>query len=183
MNFRTAKKSKINLRRHLLLLLLFLLPSSTVADSLYTRHLACEEQFTGRSREICQALEHALEWTWTGHAIFSPSYRIKTEGILRAYCSLPVTNKDTEILIDMYFNSEYKDGMGQAQINNGVLDLLSLLGQQALDYFPALDKIPDKRKRNSIKYLKEHISLAIAEDSSSIFNPSHPYYILRDGCP
>lgn len=162
--------------------ILFFLSSSSIADGLYTRDLACEQQPSSRAKEICQALEQSLKWRWTGHAIISPSFRVNFEGVRHAYCTLPITANDTELLVDMAFDSGSRNGMRYVQINNGVRSLLSILGQQALEHFPALDKISDESRRSHAQYLKEHISLAIAETSSSIFNPAHRYYILRDGC-
>lgn len=167
--------------RIFLILSLLSIPASS--DSLYTRNLHCEQQPSKRSKEICHALEHALEWTWTGHNIISPSFRLSFKGIRHAYCTLPITTKDIESLVEMALNSEGKSGMRPAQINNGATSLLLMLGQQAVDHFPELDKITDNGRRSSARYLKEHISLSISETSTSIFNPSHVHYILRDGCP
>ena len=165
---------------------LFLLSFSALADSLYTRDLDCEKQTSGRAREICQALENSLEWTWTGHAIISPSFRITIDGIRQVYCSLPITYYDTELLVGLAldFNSKTIQGMEQVKMNHGVVNLLSVLGQQALDHFPDLDKISDKEgRRMHARYLKKMISLDIEKTSTSIFSPSHRNYILQDGCP
>ena len=163
--------------------LLWMFSLTSAADGMYTRNLACENQSSVRAKEVCRALEPALEWTWLGHAIVSPSYRMKTERVVNVYCSLPITADDIPALVDMAIVSQFTDGMRQAQINNGVLSLLSLLGQKTIDHFPALDKISDKRKRAAAGYLKQQIELTIAESSPSIFSPSHRQYILRDGCP
>lgn len=163
-------------------LVLLLLSSASAADALYSRNLSCEQQSSSRTQEICRALEQALEWTWTGHAILSPSYRVGTQRIRQIYCTLPIMAKDTESLVDMALRSASQSGMVQLQINIGVRSLLLLLGNQALDHFPALDAILDEGRRRSARGLQEYISLTIAEGSSSIFSPSHAYYILGDGC-
>jgi hypothetical protein len=162
---------------------LLLVSFSAVADSLYTRELDCERQSSPRAKEICRALESALEWTWTGHAIISPSFRMGLEGMRRVYCTVPITPRDTGLLVEMEFDSDSRTGMRQVQINNGVRWLLSMLGKQALDHFPDIKQIADKRRRNRAQYLKKMIELDIDQRSSSIFNPSHRQYILRDGCP
>ena len=162
---------------------LLLLSFSAAADGLYTRDLDCERQPSPRAREICRALEGALEWTWTGHAIISPSFRIGFKGIRRVYCTVPITPRDTGLLVEMEFDSGLQTGMKLAQINNGVRWLLSMLGKQALDHFPDVNQIAEKSRRNRAQYLKKMIALDIDEGSPSIFNPSHPQYILREGCP
>ena len=164
------------------LVFLCLLSFSSAADGLYTRNLACENQSSTRSKEVCTALQGALEWRWTGHAIISPSYRMEIERVREIYCSLPIAGADTPILVDMALASANTGEMRQTQINNGVLSLLSMLGHKAVERFPPLDEIPDEKKRNAVRYLREHIMLTIEESSTSIFNPSHDQYILRDGC-
>lgn len=162
-------------------LCLFAFPSA--AGGLYSRDLDCGSQPSARGKKICRALEQALAWTWTGHAIISPSFRVNTESVRDVYCSLPITAEDTRTLIDMVVSPEVIAEFWQSQLDNGVRSLLSMLGQHSLDQFPPLESIADPRKRHTAQYLKEHISLTIAESSSSIFSPSHRLYILRDGCP
>jgi hypothetical protein len=117
-----------------------------------------------------------------GHAIISPGFRTDTERVKEVYCSLPITIEDTPILVGMAVESAYASKMYKAQLNNGIVGLLSLLGAQALERFPAFDEIDDERKRIVARYLKAHITLVIGESSTSIFSPAHPQYILRDGC-
>ena len=161
---------------------LCLVSSPLAADNLYTRNLGCQEQTSGRAKVICHALAEALEWRWTGHAIISPGFRISFDGLRHVYCSLPITYRDTELLVDMAFHAESRSGTKQAQINHGVVALLLMLGHQALKHFPDLDKIPDKSRHSHAEYLKTQISHSIKETSTSIFNPQHRYYILRGGC-
>jgi hypothetical protein len=168
--------------RRTALLLLALSPLPSPADGLYFRDLTCEKQAQGRAREICEALERALVWTWTGHAIISPSFRTQIHGVKRIYCSLPVTPDDTGTLVDMAVRAERGDGMAQAQLAGGLSALLSMLGQEAVRRFPAPEGFADERDRIVVRYLKAQLKLAIAEDSTSIFSPAHPSYVLRDGC-
>jgi hypothetical protein len=164
-------------------LVLFLLPFSALADNLYTRDLNCEQQPATRAKEICLALEGALAWRWTGHAIISPGFRMGFDGIRQVYCALPITHHDTQLLVDMDYASYSGSGVRQALINNGAGWLLSLLGKQAIEHFPDIDKIADKRRRSRAAYLKKIISLELEETSSSIFNPLNKSYILNEGCP
>ncbi len=163
-------------------LILALLSTSILADSLYSRDLDCELQPSSRALAICNKLEQALQWHWTGHAIISPGFRINFDSVRQVYCTLPVTKEDTEILLNMALDSESKQGTAQAQINNGAIFLLSTLGKLALDNYPALNNISDKNRRRQAQYLKTLISRNIEAASTSIFNPSHRSYILRDGC-
>ena len=163
-------------------LLLFLAPLPAAAGSLYSRDLVCQQQPSDRAKKICRALERELEWTWKGHAIISPSYRMTIDGERRVFCQLPITVKDVIVLVNMALDSVFGDNMSQAQIDNGSRSLLKLLGQQAIDRFPSTDNIPDKTRRLSAEYLKKEIQMSISSPSN-IFNPSHPNYILRDGCP
>ena len=167
----------------LIVLIIFSFPAAAAADRLYTRNLACGNQSSERSVQICTALQAALAWGWTGHAIISPGFRLKTERMRDLFCSLPITEADTSNLINMALESANLSGMLHAQINNGALTLLSMLGHAALNQFPIPDEIADKGRRDQTQYLKEHITIAIEESSPSIFNPSHPGYILRNGCP
>jgi hypothetical protein len=152
------------------------------ADALYTRNLACDKFSSTRAIEICTALEDALKWSWTGHAIISPSFRMNIERERQVYCELPILKTDTSILVEMAVDSANSNEMIQVQINIGVIDLLSMLGQEALNQFPELDTFADGRQQITANYIREHITLTIEESSTSIFNPSHPQYILRDGC-
>ena len=79
--------------------------------------------------------------------------------------------------------TESGSGLKQTKINQDVVELLLMIGQQALDHFPQLDEITDNKKRQYAQYLKSQISPSIAETSTSIFSPSHRFYILRGGCP
>lgn len=92
-----------------LLLLMVSLPAA--AGGLYSRDLVCKDQPSDRAKEICRALERELEWTWKGHAIISPSYRMTIDGERRIFCQLPITVKDVGILVNMALDSEFGDNM------------------------------------------------------------------------
>lgn len=164
------------------LLVLILVSFRSTGETLYSRNLECENQKSLRSAEICTALEKALKWSWMGHAIVSPGFRTDTNRVKEVYCSLPVKIEDTPILVGMAVDTANSSKMHKVQLNIGIVDLLSLLGAQALERFPALDKIDDERERNAVRDLKAHITIEIGEFSTSIFSPAHPQYILRDGC-
>ena len=70
-----------------------LLPESGMGS----RHLGCDQQ-PGRAQEICRRLEREMQWTWTGHAVISPGWRITFEGAARTYCAERVGPEDIEAL-------------------------------------------------------------------------------------
>jgi hypothetical protein len=153
---------------------------SVVAAGLYSRDLGCTGLSPDRARVVCSALEQALEWTWTGHAIISPSFRMGLDGVREVYCTLPVTTDDSWILAGIAVATQH-GGMRALQLNIGAQGLLSLLGQPALDRLRGPGR-PGDLDGDALAALSEALALAIAEDSPSVFNPGHPHYILRNGC-
>jgi hypothetical protein len=162
-------------------LVLLLAPSPSAADTLYRRNLNCDQQSTEQAARICRVMEQEIEWTWLGHAIISPGYRMTLASELKVYCKLPIRVDDTATLIAMSLHPEYRANAAQVQVRNGARGLLKMLGQRALDRFPDPAGMP-KTIRASAQYLKDEIALAIRPDSSSVYAPSHPAYILRHGC-
>ncbi|MEH6471928.1 MAG: hypothetical protein V7752_11810 [Halopseudomonas sp.] len=169
-------------RRWVWVNLLCLLSSSAVAG-LYSRDLACQQQVSPRAVELCHALQDALAWSWTGHAIISPGFRVDTERVRDLYCRLPVTATDTPALVEIALSATDASDKANVQLYSGTLSLLSMLGDKALTRFPSRSDLADDARRDSASYLREQIVQAVAESSSSIFNPSHRYYILLNGCP
>jgi hypothetical protein len=167
-----------------LALLLFLSFSSpALAASLYSRNLPCKDWTATRGNEICRTLEREMEWTWTGHAVFSPSFRVTFETVRRTYCIISVSGQDTAALVEMVVAVERKGGgsVAQAQLLNGTRFLLYLLGSQALRAFPTDEKDWDDRSRLIAKTLREDIAFNSA-DPGMIWNPANPQYLLRQGC-
>jgi hypothetical protein len=165
------------------LVYLLAISSFAAADSLYSRDLSCKRLPSPRGMEICKALEREMEWTWTGHAIIAPSFRVTFEGVKKVYCSLPVSAQDTRSLVDMIVALERKPDstMASAQALNGARFLLFLLGPRALTQFPAREKQWDDLSWQIVKTLKEEI----ASNSSApqmIWNPNNSQYLLRNGC-
>jgi len=165
------------------LLLVVATSSDAAAASLYTRNLSCQRWSAARANEICKKLERELEWTWTGHAIVSPSYRVTFETIRRTYCALSVSAQDTHTLVDMVLALERKpDGtMARAQIVNGTRLLLNLLGKETIDVFPARDKSWDDQTWHIAQNLREEVALNSA-NPGMIWNPANHQYLLRNGC-
>jgi len=62
-----------------------------------SRDLGCDRQI-GRAQEICLRLQRDMEWTWTGHAIISPGWRVTFASIARTYCAEHIRPDDISAL-------------------------------------------------------------------------------------
>ena len=124
-----------------------------------------------------------MEWTWTGHAIIAPSFRVTFVTVKKVYCVLSITAQDTPSLVRMVVQTERKtDGtMADMQLQNGGRFLLYALGKQALSAFPEQQNNWDKLEQQIAKNLKEEIALYSA-DPGVIWNPANPQYLFRNGC-
>lgn len=162
--------------------LALLAPPSAAADTLLHRDLQCDQYSKPRAAVICRITEQEMEWTWLGHAIIAPGYRITLEGQLRTYCKAEITPEDTAILVELALDPRYQQNPAQVLVQDSARDLLKLLGQAALDQFPTPADLPES-VRTAAPYLKQEIAIAIGNESSSVYSPSHPAYILREGCP
>ncbi|MDH3702613.1 MAG: hypothetical protein OEU46_14995 [Alphaproteobacteria bacterium] len=168
--------------RRIAVILVVLFSSAPAAGSLYSRDLDCETQGSPRARDICTAVEHGLEWTWKGHAIISPSFRATTKTTAGVFCTLTIGPNDTPTLVQMALDTNYRKNTQEALINNAAGNLLKLLGHRALDQFPDPSTFPDGVRRSAAKHLREEVRLSIT-GATNIYNPTHPHYVLRDGCP
>jgi hypothetical protein len=167
----------------LAILLVLSFSSPALAASLYRRNLSCKDWTATRSNEICRMLEWEMEWTWTGHAVFSRSFRVTFETVRKTYCAISVSSQDTTVLVDMMLAVERKAGgsVAEAQLLNGTRFLLYLLSPQALGAFPENKKDWDDRSRRIAKTLREDVAFNSA-DPGMIWNPANPQYLLRQGC-
>src|SRR6476661_5594946 len=77
-------------------------------DSLYSRNLSCSRFSAARERQICEALEREMEWTWTGHAIIAPSFRVTFVTVKKVYCVLLISAQDTPSPVRMVVQTERK---------------------------------------------------------------------------
>src|SRR5262245_51381716 len=90
--------------RQALLILVVLAVAALVAALLWprgvmaTRNIGCAQVEPGRGREICQALSDSMEWTWKGHAIIAPGWRITWQGLHRVYCGEKISAADIQAL-------------------------------------------------------------------------------------
>jgi hypothetical protein len=51
-----------------------------------SRDIGCATVTPERAKTICQALSESMEWTWMGHAIISPGWRVTRNGLRQVYC-------------------------------------------------------------------------------------------------
>lgn len=155
--------------RYLPFIVLFvaLAPISLVAfyiaakPSRYSRNLHCESIVSTRAFEICSSLEKFQEYGFFGHAIPAPGYKVSFDTIRNAWCELDIGQSDVPILREMSNLSEWQiaslkiSQIRDGRIASGADDLLRLYYQ---------------------------VNNLDQEDKNSIFNPTNPSYILRDGC-
>jgi hypothetical protein len=113
-----------------------------------SRDIGCANVTLGRGQEICHALSDSMEWTWLGHAIISPGWRVTWNALRRVYCREKISAADLTALETMKTGSDWR-------LQDGADGLIRLVGSSG---GPA------------------------NESESSIFNPTNPDYILKDGC-
>jgi hypothetical protein len=51
-----------------------------------SRDLQCVAIADARAQGICRRLEQELQWTWLGHAIIAPGWRVSFDSVRRTYC-------------------------------------------------------------------------------------------------
>ena len=63
-----------------------------------SRNLGCPEFPNPRAREICKALSDSMEWTWSGHGIIWPGWRVTWSALRRAFCAARIGAADLPAL-------------------------------------------------------------------------------------
>jgi hypothetical protein len=63
-----------------------------------SRDIGCAQAAAGRGQEICRALSASMEWTWMGHAIVSPGWRVTWKALAHVWCAEQVTDADLPAL-------------------------------------------------------------------------------------
>jgi hypothetical protein len=86
-----------------------------------SRDIGCRNAAAGRSQEICNALSGSMEWTWMGHAIISPGWRVTWSGLRRVYCREKISAADVEVLKALARGSDWR-------LQDGAEDLIRLVG-------------------------------------------------------
>ena len=85
---------------------------AAAAKDLYLPHrLDCERYRLDRARSICRSLEAEMQWTWLGHAIVSPGWRVTWETVRRVWCG-GVTSADTAALEELRRSMDFRVEVG-----------------------------------------------------------------------
>ena len=91
------KKRRIVFSIPILLLLCVVVYGLLPEPGMGSRDLGCDQQ-PGRVQEICRRLEREMQWTWMGHAVISPGWRVTFESVARTYCAERVSPEDVQTL-------------------------------------------------------------------------------------
>src|SRR5215471_15491388 len=73
-----------------------------------SRDIGCANVTPGRANEICQALSDSMEWTWMGHAIISPGWRVTWNALRRVYCREGISASDLPTLEMLKQGSDWR---------------------------------------------------------------------------
>jgi hypothetical protein len=68
-----------------------------------------------------------MQWTWMGHAIVSPGWRVTLDGLKRVYCREHVTTSDVPVLLQL--SGANGRSPGDWRLESGAADLLEILKQ------------------------------------------------------
>jgi hypothetical protein len=63
-----------------------------------SRDMGCAQVAPERARRICESLSATAEWTWMGHAIIAPGWRVTRSSVRRTYCREKVGVDDGAVL-------------------------------------------------------------------------------------
>jgi len=91
------------------------------AGRMISRDIGCANIPPGRGKQICDALSGSMEWTWMGHAIISPGWRVRWKGIRRVYCQEQISASDLAVITAMKTSRDWR-------LQDGADDLIRLIG-------------------------------------------------------
>jgi len=92
--------------------------------SMASRDIGCAKVQLRREGEICRALSEAMEWTWLGHAIIAPGWRLTWPGLRRVYCGANIAAADIPALETLARGSDWR-------LESGAGNLLRLVAASA----------------------------------------------------
>jgi hypothetical protein len=78
------------------------------SDYMMSKDIGCAKAKTARGKEICAALSESMEWTWMGHAIVSPGWRVTSDGLRQTYCRTHVTAADIPALKELAKSTDWR---------------------------------------------------------------------------
>jgi hypothetical protein len=90
------------------------------SGNMTSRDIGCAKVHSGRGSDICNALSASMEWTWMGHSIVSPGWRMTWAGLSRVYCREKITAADLAILEALKRASDWR-------LRDGADDLIRLV--------------------------------------------------------
>jgi hypothetical protein len=94
-----TKRSRIVLRLFVAALVLGPLIALTWPSGyMVSRDIGCARASDARGRAICDSLASSMQWTWLGHAIISPGWRVTWPGLRDVYCRKHLESADVPIL-------------------------------------------------------------------------------------
>lgn len=107
-----------------------------------SRDIGCARVHSGRGNQICNALSNSMEWTWMGHAIISPGWRMTWIGLGRVYCREKIVAADLPELEALKRGSDWRlqDGadslirLNSSKSNNGAEAETSIFNSKNPDY-------------------------------------------------
>ena len=94
------------------------------SDYMMSKDIGCAKASSARGKEICKALAESMEWTWMGHAIVSPGWRVSWEGLRHVYCAAKVTLADVPALKELSKATDWR-------LESGAEELISLVQNAA----------------------------------------------------
>jgi hypothetical protein len=118
-------------RRYLLRGLLVAVPLAIVVafswpdSAMISREIGCARVDDARGRKICDSLSASMQWTWMGHAIVSPGWRVTWAGLKRVYCRDHITTADVPVLRRLSGAGGRR--LGDWRLESGAADLLEIL--------------------------------------------------------
>src|ERR1044072_3543682 len=66
-----------------------------------SRDLGCARVEDPRGRRICETVSASLEWTWMGHAIISPGWRLTWPGLKHVWCRAEIQTRDRPGVVEI----------------------------------------------------------------------------------
>ena len=86
-----------------------------------SQDIGCANVTPERPKAVCQALSESMEWTWMGHAIISPGWRVTWNSLRQVYCRERINATDLPAL-------EYLKRGSDWRLQDGADGLTRLIG-------------------------------------------------------
>ena len=102
------------------------------SKEMVSRDIGCARVDDGRPRELCNAIASSMQWTWMGHAIVSPGWRVTWSGIRDVYCRQHVGAVDLPALRHLA-----QPLVGDWRLQDGAEDLVHIVQSVAGSSEPA----------------------------------------------